>query len=251
MKPIFTIAATSDIHVDKYNFEKKFFPQVNDSADLLLIAGDISNGKVDQVERFLSLISRVKIPIVVVFGGHDANENNLEEVRTLLLKNPQITVLEEEYVEYKVNDIRVGISGAKGLWGGFAPNELRGDIGEGVIKNFVKEGDLEVAGFRRSLKKMEKASPDVKIAMTHVAPFKELVAGESVEIYPFLGNSKLGDAIKEVKVDLAISGHAHLGPKGLKKISDKILACNVGYSVNDKKMVWFDFFGNGKVMRNL
>lgn len=247
MKPTITIAATSDIHANKYSIKKQFFNQVNNTADLLLIAGDMNDGKEEQVKHFLSLVSNVKIPIVIVFGSHDANENSLGKIRRLLMKNTHITILEGEYVEYKFRGIRIGIAGAKGFAGGFSPNELRGNIGEQVLKDFKKEGDFEVARLREALKKMNAVSPDIKVAMTHVAPFKEAIAGEHVEIYPFLGNSKLGDAIKEAGVNLAVCGHAHSGPRGLKKINNKISVCNVGYSVNEKKMIWFDFFQDKKI----
>jgi len=40
--PLFTIAAVSDIHVEKYVLEKEFFESVNEKADLFLVGGDIS-----------------------------------------------------------------------------------------------------------------------------------------------------------------------------------------------------------------
>lgn len=248
MKPILTIAATSDIHINKNNIESKFFNQVNDTADLFLIAGDISNGGEKQVKHFLSLVSGIRIPMSIIFGGHDANENNLKKIQKLITENNHgIKVLEGGYVEYKINNTRVGIAGAKGFPGGFAPNELRGNIGEKLLKDFKKERDFETTRLQKALKKMNASSPDIRIAMTHVAPFKEVVKGEHIERYAFLGNSKLGDVIEKARVDISISGHAHLGPRGIVKTNKNILACNVGYSVNKEKMVWIDFYKNKNI----
>lgn len=246
MKPLLTIAATSDIHSDKNTIKKNFFNLVNGRADVLLVAGDMNNGEEAQARHFLSLISGVKVPIIIVFGSHDADSKNLGMIRKILEKNSNVTILEGEYAEFRIKSLRAGFAGTKGFPGGFAPNELRGKIGERIIKVFRKEGDKEVLRLKKALEKMSNASPDVKIVLTHVAPFKEAVVGEPVEIYPFLGNSRLGDAIREEGVNLAICGHAHFGSIGLIKIDRKTYVCNVGYSLNSGKMVWIDFFPNKK-----
>lgn len=249
MKPLLTIAATSDIHINEYPIQRDFFSQVNGKADLLLIAGDMNDGIENQIQHFLDLISEVKIPIFIIFGNHDTNENDLLTARNLLVSNTYVTVLDGEYAEIRVKNVHVGIAGAKGFGGGFTPNELRGNIGEKIMKDFRKEIDREVEKLGSALEKMAQASPDVKIAMTHWAAFKEVIEGEHIETYPFLGSSKLGDVIEQAKVHLAISGHAHFGPSGLRMTSGGIFASNVGYLVNKEKMIFFDFLSDKTVKR--
>lgn len=242
-----TIAATSDVHINKTGLGKDFFDQVNDTADLLLIAGDLHDGSVQHTEHFLELIADVAIPIALIFGNHDGNENALDEIKRVLLQHKALAILEGTYIEYRVGDMRVGIAGTKGFGGGFAPNELRGTIGEQLMKDFKKEGDREVVLLQNGLNKMMEQAPDIKIAMTHYAPYKEAVAGEHPEIYIMLGNSRLGDSITAAKVDLAVSGHAHLCTAGMKTTPEGIHTVNVGYRVNGEKMCFFDFLVDGTV----
>lgn len=247
MKPILTIAAISDIHVNKYPIEKGFFERVNDTADLLIIGGDMNNGKDEEVEHFLDLVSGVRIPIVLVFGNHDCDTDNIEGIKEMLLKNPLIKILDGEYVEYELNGKRLGIAGTKGFGGGFTPYRMA-SRGEQAMKSFVEEEDREVLKLEAALRQMESAAPDFKIALTHWAAFEETIEGESRELYIPLGSSRLGDAIEQVTPHLALSGHAHHGPQGIKKARGKISACNIAYKVNEGKMPLFDFLPDGDVV---
>jgi Icc-related predicted phosphoesterase len=247
MEKRLTIAATSDVHINKTGIGKDFFDQVNGRADLLLIAGDLHDGSAKHTEEFVDEIVGVRIPIALIFGNHDDNEHALDEIKQVLKKRKSLTILEGAYAEYNIGGIRVGVAGTKGFGGGFAPNELRGNIGEQLMKDFRKEGDREVSLLQRGLDEMVQHAPDIKIAMTHYAPYKEVIEGEHPEIYAFLGNSKLGDAITAAKVDLVISGHAHLSACGVKLTQSGIRTVNVGYRVNSEKMCFFDFFTDGSV----
>jgi Icc-related predicted phosphoesterase len=247
MSKTLTIAATSDVHVNKTGIIKAFFDQVHGTADLLLIGGDLHDGTVAQTELFMNLITDVKIPIVLIFGNHDHNENKLTEMKDLLFKHEKMQILEGQYVEYEIRGTRVGIAGTKGFGGGFAPNELRGNIGDQMMKDFRKEGDREVSLLQQALDEMTERKPDIKIAMSHYAPFKEVVEGENPEIYASLGNSKLGDVITAAQVHLAVSGHAHLCTNGLKVTPQGIKTANIGYKVNHNKMCFFDFCDDGSI----
>src|SRR5919112_549059 len=52
---------------------------------------------------------------------------------------------------------------------------------------------------------------DVRVALTHYSPVPETLAGEPLEIYPFLGSYLLAEAIDTAGADLALHGHAHRG----------------------------------------
>ena len=52
---------------------------------------------------------------------------------------------------------------------------------------------------------------DVRIALTHYSPVKGTLAGERLEIYPFLGSYLLGEAVDKTGCAVAFHGHAHAG----------------------------------------
>jgi Icc-related predicted phosphoesterase len=47
--------------------------------------------------------------------------------------------------------------------------------------------------------------------VTHYAPIADTVKGEPVEIWPYLGSSRLAEVIDRHGAVLALHGHAHLG----------------------------------------
>jgi Icc-related predicted phosphoesterase len=247
MKPLFTIAAVSDIHVNKYPIPKDFFDRVNDIADLFIIGGDMNDGKSKEVTHFLDLVSGVKIPMVVIFGNHDCDAGDIERIRKELAKNPLMTILDGEYAEYGLNGKKLGIAGTKGFGGGFTPHTIV-SRGESVVKDFLEEERHEAEKLETALYQMKNATPDFKIALTHWAAFEETIEGEPKELYVMLGSSKLDDVIESANPHLALNGHAHHGPKGIKKARGKFPACNIAYKVNDGKMPLFDFFSDGSVV---
>jgi hypothetical protein len=49
------------------------------------------------------------------------------------------------------------------------------------------------------------------VALLHYAPIQQTVEGEPLEIYPFLGSSRLEEPIGRYPVSLVLHGHAHRG----------------------------------------
>jgi Icc-related predicted phosphoesterase len=49
------------------------------------------------------------------------------------------------------------------------------------------------------------------IVVLHYAPTADTVEGEPLEIFPFLGSSRLGETIDRFKVSAVLHGHAHHG----------------------------------------
>ena len=103
----------------------------------------------------------------------------------------------------------------------------------------MDEENEEIEKLRVALNCMKNEKLDMKIIVTHWAPFKNLVIGEKVEFYPLFGNSKMGDEILKVKSDLILSGHSHKGKRGIKEIEDEVFACNISYEVNNEKLCLF------------
>ena len=50
-----------------------------------------------------------------------------------------------------------------------------------------------------------------RVAVLHYAPIGATVDGEPVEIYPFLGSSRLEEPINRYRPDAVFHGHAHRG----------------------------------------
>ena len=52
---------------------------------------------------------------------------------------------------------------------------------------------------------------DARVALLHYSPIADTLAGERLELYPFLGSGLLADAVDRAPVDLVVHGHAHFG----------------------------------------
>jgi len=101
----------------------------------------------------------------------------------------------------------IGIAGVKGFGGGFGRRAL-GPWGESIIKQFVREAVDEALKLEAALARLRTRQ---LIAMMHYAPIQQTVEGEPLEIYPFLGSSRLEEPIGRYPVTFVLHGHAHRG----------------------------------------
>ena len=76
------------------------------------------------------------------------------------------------------------------------------------MKSFVRTGNESAAALGEALRGLD---CDLLVALTHYAPVPDTLAGEPLEIYPFLGSYQLGQAIDSAPTALALHGHAHAG----------------------------------------
>src|SRR5262249_50179217 len=77
---------------------------------------------------------------------------------------------------------------------------------------FVREAIDEALKLESALARLRSAS---RIALLHYSPIAATVEGEPLEIFPFLGSSRLEDPINRYQVDAVLHGHAHHGsPEG-------------------------------------
>ncbi|MGC2744532.1 MAG: metallophosphoesterase, partial [Candidatus Angelobacter sp.] len=100
-----------------------------------------------------------------------------------------------------------GFAGAKGFPGGFGRGMLTA-FGEKEIKAFVQASLDETLKLERALTMLR--TPKIVI-VTHYAPICETVEGERLEIFPFLGSSRLSEVIDRHQAVVAFHGHAHHG----------------------------------------
>ncbi|MFE2278273.1 metallophosphoesterase [Streptomyces sp. NPDC059454] len=206
------IAAVGDIHMgpDTRGTLRPAFDTLPECADLLLLAGDLTrHGTVEEARVVADEIRDLGVPVAAVLGNHDHHDDRQDEV-TAVLRDAGAHVLEGESAVVRAGDARVGVAGTKGFGGGFV-GASAGEFGEPVMKEFVRLSRRCADGLRTSLEKLDQEGCDVRIALTHYSPVPETLAGEPLEIYPFLGSYLLAEAIDMAGADLAVHGHAHAG----------------------------------------
>lgn len=222
------LAAVADIHIkgDDYEADVSRYSAVNELADVLVIAGDLTNhGLKHEMRSCLNVLEHVHIPIVVVLGNHDHESGEQDELAGML-RLAGIHVLDGNCFELG----EVGIAGTKGFCGGFAPYELM-PFGEGGIKEFVEIAEREATKLNYGLAQLRTPT---KIAVTHYAPIRDTVIGEPEPIFPFLGSSRLERVLERHKPSLALHGHAHKGSfSGEAKCSTRV--CNVALHILMKR----------------
>jgi Icc-related predicted phosphoesterase len=101
----------------------------------------------------------------------------------------------------------IGFAGVKGFAGGFGRRAL-GPWGEPLIKQFVREALDEALKLETALGRLR---TERKVALLHYSPVVGTVEGEPLEIYAYLGSSRLEEPLTRYPVDVVFHGHAHHG----------------------------------------
>ena len=210
-KDLVRIAAVGDLHFGRSTPPGSLTPlfaQIGDAADILLLCGDLTDyGLAEEARAFVKeLTPTLKIPVVAVLGNHDFESNQQAEIAHIL-KDAGVTVLDGETCEVH----GIGFAGIKGFAGGFGRRAL-GPWGEEIIKRFVHEAVDEALKLESALARLRNES---LVVLLHYAPIQATVEGEPLDIYPFLGCSRLEDPIARFPVTAVFHGHAHHGaPEG-------------------------------------
>lgn len=200
------LAAIGDLHVvetDEHRY-RDMFAEMSEVADIVALCGDLTNfGKTREVENLLGDLEACTKPVVAVLGNHDYECGQPDEVARMLA-DAGVKVLDEQAVVVK----GVGFAGVKGFIGGFDRGEL-GAFGETAIKAFVDESINEARKLENQLRTIR---VDRAVAVLHYAPIAETVCGEPEPIFPFLGSSRLANAVDRFdNVKAVVHGHAHRG----------------------------------------
>jgi Icc-related predicted phosphoesterase len=206
---IVRIAASADVHCKKtapLSIEP-WLAQAVEQADVLLICGDLTdNGLPEEAHILARVLSNARIPIVAVLGNHDFHAGKEEEIQKIVA-DAGVRVLSGDSCTVR----GVGFAGVKGFAGGFGRRILE-PWGEDTLKQFVHAGVEEALKLESALAKLGTVP---RVAVLHYAPIQETVAGEPLEIYPFLGCSRLEEPLNRYAVAMAFHGHAHHGsPEG-------------------------------------
>jgi Icc-related predicted phosphoesterase len=199
------IAATADLHFTPQGYDRirDIMSRVRDEADLLVLAGDLTNyGRPPEMESLLNAIVRLRLPTVAVLGNHDY-ESGQEGELIRMMSAEGIKVLDGTGYERD----GVGFAGTKGFIGGFGRGVLTA-FGEPEVKAFVQAAINETMKLERALSLIRSAKI---VVVLHYAPVCETVRGEPAEIYPYLGSSRLAEVVDRHGANLVLHGHAHHG----------------------------------------
>jgi Icc-related predicted phosphoesterase len=203
------IASVGDVHYDAQSRERlrSHFLNLGDQADLLFIAGDLTqHGALDEAAALAYDLAKLPVPVVVVLGNHDYHLGEEELIRKLL-QEKGVIVLEGQSTRFDIRGHSVGVSGLKGFGGGFFGACVT-EFGEPETKAFARHGRLQAEILKKELLSLD---TDFRFALTHFSPIEGTLLGERREIFPFLGSYLLAEVIDEAQVDGAFHGHAHMG----------------------------------------
>ena len=203
------VAAVGDVHFSDDPDLKlgDYWARLHENADLFLLAGDLTtHGGPSQARALASQLRRVRVPVFAVLGNHDYHEGQTVLI-CKILEDTGVTILEGQGATAAVNEETIGIAGTSGFGGGFA-GACGSAFGEPEMKAFIHHTERLAATLEKSLEALQ---TDFRIALLHYSPVKDTIAGERLEIYPFLGSYLLAEAIDRCGADLVIHGHAHHG----------------------------------------
>jgi Icc-related predicted phosphoesterase len=199
------VAAVGDLHCTKTSqgVFQPLFSTITDTADVLLLAGDLTDYGLPEEARVLAReLAALRIPAATVLGNHDVESDKQGEIRQIIT-DAGVTVLDGDACELR----GIGVAGIKGFGGGFGQRAL-GPWGETMIKQFVHEAVNEALKLEAALARLR--TPQL-VALMHYSPVVQTVEGEPLEIYPFVGSSRLEEPIGRYPVSMVVHGHAHRG----------------------------------------
>src|SRR4051812_17368208 len=199
------VAAVADLHCTKSSQGafQPLFARISEAADIALLGGDLTDyGLPEEAAVLAKELAALRVPAAAVLGNHDLESGKAAEVAQIL-REAGVKVLDGDACELA----GVGVAGVKGFGGGFGRHALA-PWGETIIKQFVHEAVDEALKLEAALARLR---TKVLIALLHYSPIQGTVDGEPLEIYPFLGSSRLEEPISRYPVSMVFHGHAHRG----------------------------------------
>ncbi|HTS56206.1 MAG TPA: metallophosphoesterase [Terriglobales bacterium] len=199
------IAATADLHFTESRHSALLdqLSRVREAADVLVVAGDLTNfGRPEEMEPLLNVVVRSRIPTIVVLGNHDYESGKQSELARMIAA-AGIKVLDGTAYERD----GIGFAGTKGFPGGFGRGVLTA-FGEPEVKQFVQAAIDEALKLERAMAQLRTQK---RVVVLHYSPIAATVQGESPEIFPYLGTSRLAEVVDRHGADLVLHGHAHHG----------------------------------------
>jgi Icc-related predicted phosphoesterase len=203
------VAAAGDIHAGVGDDDRvaEALRQIEDQADLILLAGDLTqHGQVDEVCVVANACRDLRIPVVSVLGNHDCHSDRQDDLARAL-GEAGVVVLDRSHTILPVAGVSVGIAGVKGFVGGFG-NEWA-NFGEPLFRAAYAETTRDVEGLEQGLRAI--ASCAVRIGLLHYSPVEATLRGEPERLWLVLGADRLAGPIRQHRPQLVVHGHAHRG----------------------------------------
>jgi len=198
------IACVGDLHVNERSAPfRELFGEISRAAQALVLCGDLTDtGTPKEAEILAEDLRACSIPMVGVLGNHDYESDQAATVAKIL-KGAGVHLLDGQ--SYEIDG--VGFVGVKGFIGGFGKRMLS-SFGETSIKALVGESLNEAMRLENAMRTVRS---ERAVVVLHYAPVADTAEGEPLEIFPFLGNSRLAETIDRFKVSAVVHGHAHHG----------------------------------------
>jgi uncharacterized protein len=237
---VIRIAAAGDVHASEATRERVLgaFAKVEDDADVILLAGDLTTtGEPEQARVLADACRSVSIPIFAVLGNHDVHADRVDELRAIL-DEAGVHVLDRAWRTCTIAGLELGVVGAKGFVGGF-PGSALPDFGEPSLRSVYAETTLEVDAIGEGLQEIVHC--DVRVVLLHYAPIQATIEGEPEGIHVMLGSDRLATPIAEYGADLVLHGHAHAG--SFEGSIGQIPVYNVAVHVTGRDFWIFDLEG--------
>lgn len=199
------IAAVGDLHcrADTRRNIPVALRGADQEAEVLLLAGDLTDhGTPEEAGWLAEELSQIKMEKCAVLGNHDYDSGQESTVRKIL-SEAGVHVLDGE--PWALNDL--GVAGVKGFAGGFEQAQLQ-RFGEEALKAFV---DVCISEELKLEKALFQLRTRYRVALLHYSPSRQTLEGEPLEIFPFLGATRLSGPLDQLRPHLAVHGHAHRG----------------------------------------
>jgi Icc-related predicted phosphoesterase len=199
------IAAVGDVHCSKKSEGQlqAVFAEAAQHADVLLLCGDLTHrGLPDEARLLVRELKTASVPVLAVLGNHDFESNEVEALVRVLEDGRRQRARRRD-----LGEGRRRLRRRQGLRRRLRRVEPR-PWGEPVLKQFVQEA---TAGEPQARARAGVAAHAAAVALMHYAPIAATVAGEPLEIQPFLGSGRLEEPLDRYHVDVTFHGHAHRG----------------------------------------
>jgi Icc-related predicted phosphoesterase len=203
------VAAAGDIHagLDDADRIREAFAAVQDCADLVLLAGDLTqHGEVEEARVLADACRGLQIPVVGVLGNHDWQSDRAGDV-SRTLGEAGVVMLERAHTILPIRGVSVGIAAVKGFVGGFGSGWA--NFGEPLFREAYAETTRDVEALDRGLASI--AGCGLRLALLHYSPTEATLLGEPERLWLVLGAERLAGPIREHRPHLVVHGHAHHG----------------------------------------
>jgi Icc-related predicted phosphoesterase len=203
------IAASADVHAGSQDADRlgEAFARVGKSADLVLLAGDLTqHGEIEEATVVAEACRGLTVPVVAVLGNHDWHSDRTAEI-VKTLGEAGVVVLDRAHTILPIAGTTVGIAGVKGFIGGFVNGWA--NFGEPLFREAYRETTQDVEALEAGLRAI--AGCGVRIALLHYSPCEETLRGEPERLWLVLGAERLAAPIREHRPHMVVHGHAHHG----------------------------------------